>query len=324
MEPPLSRKLMLKFDKNYWALILGGSSGFGLATARKLSQHGMNICIVHRDRKGAMKRIDPEFEAIRDNGVNLLTFNVNALAEEGMEQTLTGLQDNMGDAGKVRILMHSIAYGNLKLLTKQDSNRANRHEALLKKLSAKLALPEQELRTAFDTVFDEGNEELVDLATPPRYSDEDLLHEEDFALTVYSMGSSLSTWVRQVFERNMFSADARVIGMTSEGNEVAWRGYAAVSAAKVVLEAISRSLATEYAAYGIRSNIIQAGVTDTPALRLIPGSTHLKAKAKLRNPFHRLTTPKDVANFIFLMCLDEAAWANGNIIRVDGGEHISG
>ena len=42
----------MKFNPDFWALILGGSSGFGLATARKLSAHGMNLCLVHRDRKG--------------------------------------------------------------------------------------------------------------------------------------------------------------------------------------------------------------------------------------------------------------------------------
>ena len=35
-----------------WALILGGSSGFGLATAHQLSRYGVNLCIVHRDRRG--------------------------------------------------------------------------------------------------------------------------------------------------------------------------------------------------------------------------------------------------------------------------------
>ena len=83
------------------------------------------------------------------------------------------------------------------------------------------------------------------------------------------------------------------------------------SADKVALEAIARAIAVEYAPYGIRANVIQAGVTDTPALRLIPGHKHLKAAAKMRNPFKRITTPEDVANFIYLMCLDEAAWANG-------------
>ena len=38
-------------NKNYWALILGGSAGLGLASAKKLAQHGCNIIIVHRNSK---------------------------------------------------------------------------------------------------------------------------------------------------------------------------------------------------------------------------------------------------------------------------------
>ena len=65
-------------------------------------------------------------------------------------------------------------------------------------------------------------------------------------------------------------------------------------------------------------------MTDTPALRLIPGNAQLKAAARRRNPFGRLTTPEDVARVIHLLCLPEAAWINGEVIRVDGGEHVSG
>ena len=90
------------------------------------------------------------------------------------------------------------------------------------------------------------------------------------------------------------------------------------------MEALSRSMALELAPYGLRSNIIQAGITETPASSLIPGIDRMKAQARLRNPFGRLTRPEDVANMIFLMCTDEAAWVNGAILRVDGGEHISG
>jgi len=313
-----------KFDSNYWALILGGSSGFGLATAKKLSRHGMNICIVHRDRKGAMKRIEPAFQEIRDTGVQVLTYNVNALSPEGIQQVLDGLAEGMGEKGRVRMMLHSIAYGNLKLLTQEHPQTHAKHERLLHKLARELDVTTQSLQSVFDKLFDEGEENLVGVASPANYDNESFLQDEDFALTIYSMGSSLATWVQAVFKRNMFAADARVLGLTSEGNEIAWRGYAAVSAAKVVLESIARSIAVEYAPYGLRANIIQAGVTDTPALRLIPGSAHLKAAAKKRNPFHRITTPEDVANFIYLMCQNEAAWVNGNIIRVDGGEHISG
>ncbi len=315
---------MTRFDENYWALILGGSSGFGLATAKKLSRHGMNICIVHRDRKGAMKRIEPEFDEIRKTGVQLLTYNVNALAAEGIATVLDGLKPALGQNGVVRMLMHSIAYGNLKLLVSQDGSRKESQQQLIAKISNELGVNNEKLQAVIDENFAAGHAELANISTPPAYNDEELLHDEDFSLTVHSMGTSLATWVQAIFERKLFSADARILGMTSEGNEVAWRGYAAVSAAKVALEAVVRAIATEYAPYGLRANIIQAGVTDTPALRLIPGSQHLKATAKTRNPFNRITTPGDVADFIFLMCLDEAGWANGNIIRVDGGEHISG
>jgi enoyl-[acyl-carrier protein] reductase I len=96
-----------------------------------------------------------------------------------------------------------------------------------------------------------------------------------------------------------------------------------VSAAKAALEAITRSIALEYAPFGIRANCIQAGVTDTVSLRRIPGSEALKAHSITRNPFNRLTTPRDVANVVYLLCKDEAAWINGVVLPVDGGEQIS-
>ena len=143
------------------------------------------------------------------------------------------------------------------------------------------------------------------------------------ARTIYAMGTSLLTWMQRVHAAGLFAPDARVIGLTSEGNEVAWRGYAAVAAAKSALESVSRAIAVEFGPYGIRSNIVQPGVTDTPALRVIPGAARMKAGALRRNPLGRLTTPEDVADVVFLLCLDEARWVNGALIRVDGGEHVA-
>ena len=42
-----------------WGVILGGSSGFGLATAHALAERGMNLCLVHRDRRAALRRVEP-------------------------------------------------------------------------------------------------------------------------------------------------------------------------------------------------------------------------------------------------------------------------
>jgi NAD(P)-dependent dehydrogenase (short-subunit alcohol dehydrogenase family) len=106
---------MRPFDRSEWALILGGSSGFGLATAIKLAHNGMSIAVVHRDRKGAMAAIEPEFQAIRETGARFLSFNLDALSPEGRKTVLDALAAEMGQ-GRIRMLMHSIAFGNLKLL----------------------------------------------------------------------------------------------------------------------------------------------------------------------------------------------------------------
>ena len=138
------------------------------------------------------------------------------------------------------------------------------------------------------------------------------------------MGTSLVDWVQDLHARGMFADDARTFGLTSEGNALAWKGYAAVSAAKVALEAAARSIAAEFGPHGIRCNVLQPGVTRTPALAAIPGSDRLVAGARRRNPLGRLTTPEDVAGMVFLLSRPEAAWVNGSVIRVDGGEHVSG
>jgi NAD(P)-dependent dehydrogenase (short-subunit alcohol dehydrogenase family) len=109
------------FSADQWALILGGSSGFGLATAQKLAAHGMSLCIVHRDRRASLARIEPEFEKIRAAGARLLTFNTDALDAERRKAVLDELAGALGASGRVRLLLHSIAFGNLKLLTGEPS-----------------------------------------------------------------------------------------------------------------------------------------------------------------------------------------------------------
>lgn len=310
---------MKDFDANQWAVILGGSSGFGLATAQKLARHGMNILVVHRDRRGAMRRIEPEFDAIRARGQKFVAMNLDALSEDGRKKVIDTLKEQLGEHARVRMLMHSIAFGNLKPVAPPAPDP--RRQQAIDGLAGKLGVDSQTLKQAVD--------ELVELGVSPLHTLQDaqygttLMDAEDMERTVFSMGTSLLLWVQDLHAAGLFADDARVLGMTSEGNEVAWKGYAAVAAAKVALESVSRAIAVEFAPFGIRSNIIQAGVTPTPALKLIPGSAQMQAVAQLRNPFRRTTTPQDVADFIALMCTDEAAWVNGSVLRVDGGEHIA-
>jgi NAD(P)-dependent dehydrogenase (short-subunit alcohol dehydrogenase family) len=308
------------FPTDTWGLILGGSSGFGLATAHALAGHGMHLAIVHRDRRGALARIEPEFAKIRAHGVELATFNADALDASVRARILDEIALRLGDRGSLRVMLHSIAFGNLKLIAPERPVDPSAARAL----AAAIGVEEQRVVEAADRLLTGGVDALHPIASRPTYSQDSFIDEEDLARTIHSMGTSLLGWTQETSKRGLFAADARVLGLTSEGNTVAWKGYAAVAAAKAALESIARAIAVEMAPYGIRCNVIQAGITDTPALRLIPGSDHLKAQARLRNPFRRLTTPQDVASVVYLLCRDEAAWINGEVIRVDGGEHVSG
>ncbi len=306
-----------------WALILGGSSGMGLASAKKLAKEGMNLFIVHRDRRGSMKVIDENFDEIRSYGGQLETYNMDALSREGRQGILTSIADRLGK-GKIKLLLHSIALGNLKLAVPMPSSQEPAPPSL-ELLAQALGVDKQKLATSVESLVESGHSDFAQLL--PRgasYSNDHILNEEDMAQTIYNMGTSLLFWVQDLHQRSMFAADARVLGLTSEGNELAWYGYAAVSAAKCALESIARTIAREFAAHGIRCNILQPGITDTPALRLIPGSQAMKASALERNPFGRLTRPEDVAGLVYLLSREEAAWINGSLIRVDGGEAISG
>jgi NAD(P)-dependent dehydrogenase (short-subunit alcohol dehydrogenase family) len=73
---------------------------------------------------------------------------------------------------------------------------------------------------------------------------------------------------------------------------------------------------------GITVNAVRGGVTDTPALRKIPGYDLLLEGATRKNPTGRLTTPEDVADAILALCSSHGHWITGNVINVDGGEDI--
>ncbi len=134
------------------------------------------------------------------------------------------------------------------------------------------------------------------------------------------MGHSLIYWVQELLANRLMASGGRIYAMTSEGGGKAIPQYGPVAAAKALLEAHIRQLALELAPHGITANAILAGVTDTAALRKIPGNDKLREIAQYRNPHGRLTTPADVAKCIAVLCHENTYWMTGNTIRVDGGE----
>jgi enoyl-[acyl-carrier protein] reductase III len=159
------------------------------------------------------------------------------------------------------------------------------------------------------------------------YITEDLkeaLTQSQLEMTLDVMANSLVYWTQDLVRRKLMGSGAKIFAMTSSGGTHVWPTYGAVSAAKAALEAHVRQLAYELAPYEISANAIRAGVTDTPALRKIPGNENLINGAMAKNPHRRLTTPGDVASAIAVFCAEGTRWMTGNVIGVDGGEDLTG
>ncbi|MBI1955172.1 MAG: SDR family oxidoreductase, partial [Acidobacteria bacterium] len=125
-------------------------------------------------------------------------------------------------------------------------------------------------------------------------------------------------------KNGLMEAGGRIFAMTSSGGTRVLPSYGPVSAAKAILESHIRQLAMELAPLGITANAIRAGVTDTPALKKIPGREKLIESALAHNPHKRLTTPQDVAAAIGVLAQPNTYWITGNVIGVDGGEDVVG
>ena len=143
-------------------------------------------------------------------------------------------------------------------------------------------------------------------------------------MTLDVMGNSLVYWTQGVLRRELMGEGGRIFAMTSSGSWAVWKSYGMVSAAKAALESYVRQLAFELAPRGITANAICAGVTDTPALRKIPGNVEMIEVAKRKNPHGRLTTTEDVAGLMVALTRPGTHWLTGNVLNVDGGEAISG
>jgi NAD(P)-dependent dehydrogenase (short-subunit alcohol dehydrogenase family) len=151
---------------------------------------------------------------------------------------------------------------------------------------------------------------------------QNLISQKQVDMTLDVMAHSLVYWAQDLVGRNLLRRGSRILAMTSSGGKRVIPTYGAVSAAKAALESHIRQLAMELAPHGITANAVLAGVTDTPALRRIPGSDKIVAEAVRRNPTGRLTTPEDVARFIVMWAGPGSQWASGNVLQVDGGEEI--
>ena len=109
----------------------------------------------------------------------------------------------------------------------------------------------------------------------------------------------------------------------------AWKGSAYVvpsATAKAGVLAMTRSLAVEWAKYGIRSNAIAPGPFPTKGAwdRLLPGDLKEKFDLAKKVPLQRVGDHQELANLAAYLVSDFSAYVNGEVITIDGGEWLKG
>lgn len=212
--------------------------------------------------------------------------------------------------GKIRAMGRDVEYFNCN--ASDDEMR----QQTVDKIRVKLADPPGVLRVLMHSI--------AFGSLKPLAGAEQVVSKKQLEITADTMGHSLVYWVQDCLRAGLFDWGGRIFAMTSSGSTRAIPNYGPVSAAKAIIEAHIRQLAVELAPAGITANAILAGVTDTHALRQIPGFDKLMEVARQRNPHHRLTVPEDVARCIAALCHPATYWMTGNTLHVDGGENVVG
>lgn len=109
----------------------------------------------------------------------------------------------------------------------------------------------------------------------------------------------------------------------------AWTGSAYVvpsATAKAGVLAMTRSLAVEWAKYGIRTNAIAPGPFPTKGAwdRLLPGELKEEFDMKKKIPLGRVGNHQELANLAAYLISDFSAFVNGEVVTIDGGEWLKG
>lgn len=252
-----------------WALILGASSGFGAACSRALAKAGFNIIGVHFDLKSTLPRALEVKADVEKAGRKALFFNKNVADDGNRAEIIAQIKPQLSGA-LIQVMLHSVAFGNLKTFIADDPKNAVDRKAM--------------------------------------------------EMTLDVMANSLVYWTQDLVRAGLLGRGSKVWSMTSSGSHIVIEGYGAVSAAKAALESHTRQLALELAPKGICVNCFQAGVTDTPAFRMIPNADKMRERIKAVHPDGRMTAPEDIARTIVALADPAIDWISGTVIKIDGGE----
>jgi NAD(P)-dependent dehydrogenase (short-subunit alcohol dehydrogenase family) len=245
--------------RGHLAVVTGGSSGIGAATAVLLSNSGADVVIIGRDEQAANEVLRRCADQVRGEWLGC-----DVTDEGAVEATFAAIAERVGPPS---ILVNSAG--------------------LLVRASA-----EATSRAVWDEVF-----------------------------AVNLTGTFLCA--REAAKVMRREGRGSIVNVSSEAGLRGIRGLAAYSAAKAAVVELTRCMALDLADAGVRVNCVCPGTTRTPMVleaveRTDDPVAELARYANAR-PMKRLGTPEEIAAAIAYFASDDAAYATGAVLAVDGG-----
>lgn len=110
-----------------------------------------------------------------------------------------------------------------------------------------------------------------------------------------------------------------VITIASVAGQVAFPGRSAYTASKGAALMLAKSIAVDYATYGIRSNAVCPGMAETAMTKWRLDVPELREAIESRIPLGRVATPDDVADLVALLASNRLSYLTGAALVIDGG-----
>ena len=135
-------------------------------------------------------------------------------------------------------------------------------------------------------------------------------------------GKGMFLTCRYAIEAMLKTGGGSIVCLSSISGVAEQNRQATYGPAKFVATGLTKHLAVEWAARGIRVNAVAPGTINTERVKRMrdePGGPKYIETVKKGHPMGRLGEPEEVANAILFVASDEASFITGTVLAVDGG-----
>lgn len=152
------------------------------------------------------------------------------------------------------------------------------------------------------------------------------IHETDDATWATLLDVNLTgvfRMTRAVVPQMLKQGRGAIVNISSVASLVGIPGAPAYAASKGAIDAFTRALAIDYAKDGIRCNVVNPGLIDTPMAAPLMANPDMLQPILSHYAIQRPGTPEEVANMVLYLASDEAEWVTGGTFTIDGGMTVS-